>query len=37
MTEESLSKIVEQSLNIPDLKKLEEVKDGSEKTKRLRF
>ena len=33
MTEESLSKIVEQSLNSVDLKKLEEVKDGSTKEK----
>lgn len=33
MTEESLSKIVEQSLNSIDLKKLEDVKDGSTKDK----
>lgn len=33
MTEESLSKIVEQSLNTPDLKKLAKVKDGSTKDK----
>lgn len=33
MTEESLSKIVEQSLNSVDLKKLEEIKDGSTKDK----
>lgn len=31
MTEESLSKIVEQSLNSVDLRKLDEVKDGSAK------